>query len=87
MIGTVEGAVDALTQSAGLAQLYSYQVAPHIASGTLQPVLQNYELDPLPVHLVYPQGRFTPQKVRAFIDFAIPHLQKSLETIESQCMA
>ncbi len=87
MINTVEGVVDAVIQSAGLAQLYSYQIAPLISSGALQAVLDNYEVDPLPLSFVYPQGRFAPQKVRAFIDFAIPHLQKSLETIESQCMA
>lgn len=87
MINTVEGVVDAVIQSAGLAQLYSYQIAPHISSGALQAVLDNYEVDPLPINFVYPQGRFAPQKVRAFIDFAIPQLQKSLETIEYQCMA
>jgi DNA-binding transcriptional LysR family regulator len=87
MINTVEGVVDAVIQSAGLAQLYSYQIAPQMSSGVLQPVLNNSEVDPLPINFVYPQGRFAPQKVRAFIDFAIPQLQKSLETIESQCMA
>ena len=87
MINTVEGVVDAVIQSAGLAQLYSYQIAPHISSGALQAVLDNYEVDLLPINFVYPQGRFAPQKVRAFIDFAIPQLKKSLETIECQCMA
>jgi DNA-binding transcriptional LysR family regulator len=86
MINTVEGVVDAAIQNAGLAQLYSYQIAPHISSGALQSVLGDYEVDSLPVSFVYPHGRFAPQKVRAFIDFAIPQLRKSLETIECQCM-
>jgi DNA-binding transcriptional LysR family regulator len=86
MINTVEGVVDAAIQNAGLAQLYSYQIAPHISSGALQSVLGDYEVDSLPVNFVYPHGRFAPQKVRAFIDFAIPQLRKSLETIECQCM-
>lgn len=85
MINTVEGVVDAAIQHGGLAQLYSYQVASHISSGALQSVLDNHEVDPLPVNFIYPQGRFTPQKVRALIDFAIPQLQKSLERIECQC--
>jgi DNA-binding transcriptional LysR family regulator len=85
MINTVEGVVDAAIQNGGLAQLYSYQIAPHISSGALQAVLDDYEADSLPVSFVYPQGRFAPQKVRAFIDFAIPRLRKSLETIEFQC--
>lgn len=85
MINTVEGVVDAAIQNGGLAQLYSYQIAPHISSGALRAVLDDYEADSLPVSFVYPQGRFAPQKVRAFIDFAIPQLRNSLETIEYQC--
>lgn len=84
-INTIEGVVDAAIQNGGLAQLYSYQVAEPIASGRLQAVLVDSEADPLPVSLVYPQGRFAPQKVRAFIDFAIPRLRKSLQAIEVQC--
>jgi DNA-binding transcriptional LysR family regulator len=85
MINTVEGVVDAAIQNGGLAQLYSYQIASHISSGALQAVIDDYEADSLPVNFVYPQGRFAPQKVRAFIDFAVPRLRKSLEIIEFQC--
>ena len=35
----------------------SYQVAPHLASGALRVVLRDYELPPVPVHVVHPEGR------------------------------
>jgi hypothetical protein len=34
---------------------------------------------------VYPQGELVPQKVRAFIDFAMPRLREQLEIVAAQC--
>ncbi len=43
------------------------------------------EIDPPPVNIVYPQGRLVPQKVRAFVDFAMPRLRECLALIETDC--
>ncbi len=86
-LNSIEGIVDATLQDGGLAQLYSYQVAPHVADGTLEIVLPRNEIDPLPVNLVYPQGKFAPQKVRAFIDFVVPRVRECLARIETQCLS
>lgn len=59
----------------GAAQLLSYQVANLIAGGKLQPVLQDYEVPPLPVHVVHQEGRRTSAKVRAFVDFMVTALR------------
>jgi DNA-binding transcriptional LysR family regulator len=33
-------------------------------------VLEDYEPEPLPVHLVLPSSRHMPPRLRAFVDFA-----------------
>lgn len=86
-LDSIEGNVQAASRSAGLAQLYSYQAAPHVANGTLEIVLDRHEVDPLPVSIVYPQGRPVPQKLRAFVDFAIPKLRERLSVVAEQCSA
>jgi len=85
VLNSIEGAVTSALQDSGLAQLYSYQAAPHVAAGTLEIVLDDYEIEPPPVSIVYPQGRLVPQKVRAFVDFARPRLRESLASVEAQC--
>jgi DNA-binding transcriptional LysR family regulator len=41
----------------------------------LRRVLQPFEPPPVPVHLVYPEGRKAAAKVRAFVDFAVQRLR------------
>lgn len=84
-LNSVEGVVDTALQDGGLAQLYSYQAAVHVAEGTLEIVMENYEIEPPTVSIVHPHGRPIPQKVRAFVDFAMPNLRKRLAFIEKQC--
>ncbi len=84
-LNSVEGIVIAAVQDAGVAMVYSYQAAHHIADGRLEVILSDYEIDPLPVSFIYPQGELVPQKVRAFIDFAMPRLREHLEIVASQC--
>ena len=86
-VNSIEGLVDSALQGVGLTQLYSYQASRHIAEGTLQIVLDQYEIDPVPVNLIYSKGRFAPQKVRVFIDFALPRLRDYLADIQTQCAA
>ena len=84
-LNSIQGAVDSAVRDGGPVQLYSYQAAPHVAEGTLEIVLDGYEIEPPPVNIVYPQGRLVPQKVRAFVEFAMPRLRKCLALIETQC--
>ena len=87
VLNSVEGVVIAAVQDAGVAMMYSYQAAPHIADGRLEILLSDYEIDPLPVSFIYPQDELVPQKVRAFIDFAMPRLREQLAIITNQCSA
>ena len=84
-LNSIEGAIASAIEDGGLVQLYSYQAAPHVAEGTLEIVLDGYEIEPPPVNIVYPQRRLVPQKVSAFVDFATPRLRRCLALIETQC--
>lgn len=84
-LNSVEAIVDWAVQDGGVALMYAYQAAHHIADGALEIVLSDYEVEPLPVSFVYPQGGPLPQKVRAFIDYAMSRLRERLADIEKQC--
>jgi DNA-binding transcriptional LysR family regulator len=84
-INSIEGNVHSALGDGGLVQLYSYQAAPHVAEGTLEIVLERFEIDPPPVNIVYAQGRRVPQKMRTFVDFAIPRIRECLDLIATQC--
>lgn len=56
-------------QHLGLAQLGAYQVREHLDSGALVEVLADTPPTPMPMSLLYPQGRIGSPKVRAFADW------------------
>ena len=68
-------AVAAALADFGLTRLLSYQVAPQIADGKLQIVLEDFELEPRPIHIVHREGRFASATVRSFIDFIAARLR------------
>ncbi len=72
---TNDAALQAAVAGFGLTRVLSYQVAPSLVSGELQTVLSAYDEHPLPVHIVHPEGRQAPAKVRTFIDFAAARLR------------
>jgi DNA-binding transcriptional LysR family regulator len=77
-INTAEAAIDAAIAGVGVTNVLSYQVAKAVAEGKLRLILQDYEPDPIPVHLVHSGQTLVPLKTRRFIDFATPRLRKSL---------
>ena len=72
---TVDGALAAALDGRGIVRLLSYQVAPALAEGRLVRLLAEHEGLPMPVHVVSPEGRRAPAKVRAFIDLAVARLR------------
>lgn len=65
----------AVEQGWGVSRLLSYQVGPSVTAGRIRLVLEEFERNPLPVHLVHLEGRRASAKVRAFIDFAARRLR------------
>jgi DNA-binding transcriptional LysR family regulator len=74
---TNDSAVTAVSGGLGLTRLLSYQVDEYFSDGRLCRVLQDYEPDPIPVHVVHREGRYASQKVRAFLDLAIGSLREN----------
>jgi DNA-binding transcriptional LysR family regulator len=69
-VNDVEAMLTAACDGFGIARALSYQVEPLLRAGTLRRVLEDYEPEPLPVHLVMPSSRHMPPRLRAFVDFA-----------------
>lgn len=65
----------AAVAGAGIARLFDYQLKEDMRSGSLVPVLTDYEDPPLPIHMVYSRQGLLPLKVRAFIDWMTPRLR------------
>jgi DNA-binding transcriptional LysR family regulator len=77
-INTAESAIDAAIAGVGVTNVLSYQVARAVAAGKLRLILQDYEPDPIPVHLVHAGQAILPLKLRRFTEFAASRLRKSL---------
>jgi DNA-binding transcriptional LysR family regulator len=77
-VNTAEAALDAAILGAGVTRVLSYQAAKAIKDGGLQIVLEQFEPEPLPVSILHSEQTFMPQKIRSFIDFAVPLLRKKL---------
>ena len=69
-------AVQACAEGAGFGMFFSYQVEPLIESRKLRVVLEDFELPPRPISIVYPHARLLPARTRAFIDFARQELTR-----------
>jgi DNA-binding transcriptional LysR family regulator len=79
-INTAEAAIDAAIAGVGLTNVLSYQVARAVGEGRLRLVLQDYEPDPLPVHMVQNGQGLLPLKLRRFLEFAVPRVRDTLAT-------
>jgi len=75
MCNTNQAVIDAARAGWGLTRVLQYQVGPALLAGELQIVLEAFEEPPLPIHLVYPDGRQAPAKVRTFVDMAVQRLR------------
>ncbi|QIE54972.1 LysR family transcriptional regulator [Pikeienuella piscinae] len=74
IVNTAEAAIDAAIDGLGFTRVLSYQAAAAIRTGRLAPLLQGFEPEPWPVHLLYEPRALIPQKLRAFLDFSAPRI-------------
>jgi len=66
----------ACVQGVGVARLAHYQVADELADGRLVRILREFEPADLPIQLVYPHGLQLSPRVRAFVEWAYPQLER-----------
>ena len=68
----------AAIDDAGLARVMSYKMDGAKRAGKLAIVLEEFEPEPLPVHITYAPRKPVPQKLRAFLNFMTPRLKDRL---------
>jgi DNA-binding transcriptional LysR family regulator len=71
----IDSAVNACVAGLGLGMFLSYMVAPNMKDGRLKYVLEDFEIEPTPVQVVYPQSKLLSNKVRSFIDECVSKLR------------
>jgi DNA-binding transcriptional LysR family regulator len=80
-VSTAEAAVWAAAQNVGLTRVLHYQCADGVRDGSLKIILKDFEVDPLPVHLIHAARGALPLKMRAFLDFAAGRIRKALASL------
>jgi DNA-binding transcriptional LysR family regulator len=75
VVDLAPAAVQAALDGVGITQLLSYQAAPEVAAGTLQPILTAFEPEAIPVSLLHVERRGSSGKIRAFAEFVIDALR------------
>jgi DNA-binding transcriptional LysR family regulator len=77
-VNTSEAAVLAAIDGAGLTRVMSYKMDAAKRAGELAIVLEEFEPEPLPVHIVYAPRKPVPIKQRAFLNWMTPRLKARL---------
>jgi len=73
---TNEVAIASAIAGLALTRVLHYQIEPALRDRKLQIVLADHEEPPLPIHVLYTEGRQAPAKVRAFVDLAVSLLRR-----------
>lgn len=77
LCNTNEAVITTVKGGRGLTRVLHYQIGPALVDGDLRIVLDAYEEPPLPIHVLHPEGRHAPAKVRAFVDLAVARLREN----------
>jgi len=68
-----ESAIALAVEGGGIANVLRYQVADHLRTGSLVPVLSAVAPPPIPIHVVVPDTRFITLSVCALLDHLVAH--------------
>jgi len=73
-----EAAIEAAIAGAGITRVMSYKMEAARRAGQLVVMLEEYEQEPWPVHIVYAERKPVPLKLRAFLNWMTPRLKARL---------
>jgi DNA-binding transcriptional LysR family regulator len=73
-----EAAIDAAIAGAGIARVMSYKMEAARRAEKLVALLEEFELEPLPMHIIYAERKPVPLKLRAFLNWVTPRLKARL---------
>ena len=77
-VNTSEAAVDAAVLGAGVTRVMSYKMEAARRAGSLAIVLEEFEREALPVHIVYVDRKPMPLKIRVFLNWLVPRMKARL---------
>jgi DNA-binding transcriptional LysR family regulator len=80
-VTTAEAAVWAASEGVGATRVLRYQCADAVRDGSLRIILAEFEVEPLPVHLLHAGRGALPTKARFFLDFAAQRLRARLSSL------
>ncbi|MFM0527388.1 MULTISPECIES: LysR family transcriptional regulator [Paraburkholderia] len=79
-----DAAVSAAVDGVGITLVLEHDADAALQAGQLQVLMREYEVDPVPVHMVHVSRSMMAIKLRHFIDFAAPKLRESLSRFGKQ---
>ncbi|RFU49775.1 LysR family transcriptional regulator [Paraburkholderia sp. DHOC27] len=78
LVSSPDAALDAAIDGIGATLLLEHDVGAAVNAGQVRIILQAFEVEPIPVHLIHLSRHQMPAKLRRFIDFAVPKLREML---------
>jgi DNA-binding transcriptional LysR family regulator len=72
---SVDTAIAAAAAGCGVVRLLSYQASEFIRSGALVRIMPHCEPDPVPIHIMFADGRAAPKRVRAYVTHLVDALR------------
>ncbi len=80
-VTTAEAAVWAASEGVGATRVLHYQCADAVRDGSLRIILADFEVEPLPVHLLHAGRGEMPTKTRLFLNYAAQRLRARLSSL------
>ncbi|MGY6163930.1 LysR family transcriptional regulator [Paraburkholderia strydomiana] len=77
-VTTPDAAVSAAVDGVGITYVFEHDADEAIANNQIKVLLPDFEIAPVPVHLVHVSRNLMAVKLRHFLDFATPRLRQSL---------
>ena len=81
----VTNCIEAAVRGFGVTRAPPSAIENELRSGSLVPILKEFECTSIPVHLVYVKQGLLPLKVRTFLDWMAPRLRDKLKELNSIC--
>lgn len=71
-------AIEGVLAGLGITRLLNYQIADAVGDGRLKIVLREFEMPPVPVHILHREGRHASMRIRGFVDLMSARLRTAL---------
>jgi len=74
LTNSIRALVATAVNGMGIIRVHEYAVKHEIDSGSLIPILTQYDADTVPIYVCYKKTQYLASKIRCFIDFTLEKL-------------